>query len=79
MIVQCSTCKKWFEDVYRYTFCPHDAFLANNSMFDGPFDDLNFSVHEDSYLSDTHPPPERVFEAHKKSVTFEGFYRRPSA
>ena len=48
MVVQCSDCKKWFEDVYRSTICPHDAFLANDGQ-------NNFSVHDDAYLSNVAP------------------------
>ncbi len=30
MIVLCATCGTCFDDVYRWTFCPHDTFAAND-------------------------------------------------
>lgn len=48
MIVQCAKCKKYFDDEFRFTFCPHEAFAANDGK-------NNFHVHEDSYLSDRKP------------------------
>lgn len=55
MVRQCEKCKKWFEDVFRLTFCPHDTFLANDG-------NNNFFVHEDAYLSDKEPS--NKFAAH---------------
>lgn len=34
----------FFEDEYRFTFCPHEAFLANDGR-------NNFAVHHEAYLS----------------------------
>lgn len=48
MIQQCEECKKWFEDIFRDTSCPHKAFPANDG-------NNNFHVHEDAYLSDIEP------------------------
>jgi hypothetical protein len=48
MIVQCDTCKKYFEDEYRSTLCPHVAFLANDG-------NNNFSINDDAYIGDLHP------------------------
>jgi hypothetical protein len=48
MIVQCKDCKKYYDDQFRYTICPHDTFLANDGR-------NNFMYHEDSYLSDKKP------------------------
>lgn len=44
MIVQCQACRMFFEDEYRFTFCPHEAFLANDGR-------NNFAVHHEAYLS----------------------------
>ena len=44
MIVQCDRCDTKFEDEYRSTLCPHNAFAAN--------DDNNvFTVHNDAYIN----------------------------
>lgn len=53
MIIKCTSCPKWFEDVFRSI-----AFPANDG-------NNNFAVHDDAYLSDDAPPKERIFEAHK--------------
>lgn len=45
MIVQCDKCSKYFDDEFRLTFCPHNAFAANDGK-------NNFKVYSDSYLSD---------------------------
>lgn len=58
MIVQCPECKKWLDDVFRDTICPHEAFPANDGK-------NNFTAHHDAYLSDEAPPRNRVFEDHK--------------
>lgn len=58
MIVQCKDCRTWFEDVYRNTWCPHDAFAANDG-------NNRFRRHTDSYLSDEAPPENCIFEAHR--------------
>lgn len=57
MIIKCPDCSKYFEDVFRSTECPHAAFDANDG-------ENNFSVHEESYLSEGEPPEGRIFEAH---------------
>ena len=59
MIVKCAKCDKWFEDVYRDTWCLHDALPANDGKG-------NFVVHDDAYLSTTEPPEDRVYEAHRE-------------
>jgi hypothetical protein len=58
MIVKCLTCGVHYEDVYRSTLCPHEAFTANDG-------ENNFSVHDDAYLSKDESPEDRVFEAHR--------------
>jgi hypothetical protein len=57
MIIRCQACNKYFEDVFRSVMCPHDTFMANDG-------NNNFAKHEDSYLSQTAPSPDRIFEAH---------------
>ena len=52
MIVQCGDCGMWFEDVFRSTVCPHEAFPANDG-------NNNFSRHWDSYLSHRSPEHDR--------------------
>ena len=42
-IVTCPACLSTYEDTYRFTFCPHDAFAANNG-------DNTFTVHHDALL-----------------------------
>ena len=49
MIVQCPKCRRYFDDQYRWTICPHNTFAANDG-------ENNFCHHFDSYLSDG--PPE---------------------
>jgi len=44
MIRKCPTCPMYYDDEYRLTLCPHDAFPANDGA-------NNFAVHEDAYLS----------------------------
>jgi hypothetical protein len=61
MIVRCPCCERYFEDVYRSTACPHDAFPANDG-------ENNFAVHDDSYLSFEEPAIDRVFEAHMRKI-----------
>lgn len=48
MIVQCKKCWVFFEDVYRSTVCPHDAFPSNDG-------NNNFTVHTNAYLSQEPP------------------------
>lgn len=48
MIVQCPTCRTYYDDTYRWTICPHDPFLANDG-------NNNFSTHPESYLSLVRP------------------------
>ena len=45
MIVKCQKCNRYFDDEFRTTICPHNAFSANDG-------NNNFEVHHDSYLSD---------------------------
>lgn len=52
MIVLCFKCGMHFEDQFRTTICPHEAFPANDG-------NNNFKMHDDAYLSleppkDTH-------------------------
>jgi len=50
MIVKCcDKCKRHFDDTYRWTFCPHDTFMANNECD-------SFRHYHESYL-DADPPP----------------------
>ena len=42
MIVLCDDCGLYFEDVYRSTVCPHNAFPANDGH-------NNFTVHEEAF------------------------------
>ena len=44
MIVKCRECEMYYDDTFRWTFCPHEAFSANDGK-------NNFRVHEDAYLS----------------------------
>lgn len=47
MVVTCTHgCGRKFDDEYRTTLCPHDAFLANDGK-------NHFAVHHDSYLEPT--------------------------
>lgn len=43
MIVYCEVCERYFEDEFRSTVCPHNAFPANDG-------DNNFAIHEGTYL-----------------------------
>ena len=45
MIVYCQKCRRRFDDEFRLTYCPHDAFLANDGK-------NNFRVHHDAFLSE---------------------------
>lgn len=58
MVVKCEGCGKWFEDVFRSTICPHDAFPANMG-------DNTFEIHDEAYLSDVEPDPALIFAAHQ--------------
>jgi hypothetical protein len=44
MIVLCPTCGRHYDDTYRWTYCPHDTFAANDGA-------NNFRHHPESYLS----------------------------
>lgn len=44
MIVTCSTCRRRFDDEYRWTICPHDTFAANDGK-------NNFAHHPEAFLS----------------------------
>lgn len=48
MIVQCDKCKVYYDDEFRFTFCPHQAFNANDG-------NNNFKVHNDAYISKDPP------------------------
>lgn len=48
MIVQCADCKKYFDDTYRMTYCPHEVFLANDGS-------NKFRYNWDAYLSSDAP------------------------
>ncbi len=50
MIVRCATCLKYFDDTFRWTFCPHATFAANDGQ-------NQFAYHPESYLRDTEPGP----------------------
>lgn len=58
MIRQCDNCLVWFEDVFRYTSCPHDTFPANDG-------NNNFKHYGNSYLSKQKPSENHIFGAHK--------------
>ncbi len=49
MIVKCNTCRKYFDDEFRMTYCPHDTFAANDG-------NNNFWHHPESHLSSTRRP-----------------------
>ena len=53
MVVYCEDCERYFEDEFRSTVCPHNAFPANDG-------DNNFTVHDDAYLSEPLPQGEGV-------------------
>lgn len=44
MIVQCGKCDTYYDDEFRFTFCPHDAFPANDGK-------NNFVIHDEAYRS----------------------------
>jgi hypothetical protein len=44
MIVSCDKCGARFDDEYRWTFCPHNTFAANDGR-------NNFAHHPNSYIS----------------------------
>ena len=48
MIVRCERCRLYFDDEFRWTYCPHHTFSANNGRD-------QFQHHPESYL-DPHPP-----------------------
>ena len=48
MIVQCDSCKRYFDNEFRLTYCPHDTFAANDGK-------NNFAHHPESYLSSEAP------------------------
>lgn len=48
MIVQCEKCKKYLDDEFRTTVCPHEAFRANDGA-------NRFAYHHESYLSAKSP------------------------
>lgn len=52
MIIQCEMCRKYFDDQFRWTYCPHDVFAANDGK-------NNFAFHPESYLSND-PPPDQL-------------------
>lgn len=45
MIVYCNKCKKYYDDEFRLTYCPHQVFPANDGK-------NNFEWKYDSYISD---------------------------
>ena len=60
MIVQCTKCKKFFEDMFRSTICPHDTFPANDGT-------NHFYHHPEAYLSELDP---------EKDLSPEGFRKK---
>jgi hypothetical protein len=48
MIVFCLECRRYYDDQYRLTYCPHEAFNANDGQ-------NNFAYNLDAYLSDDAP------------------------
>jgi len=48
VIVQCDSCKRYFDNEFRLTYCPHDTFAANDGK-------NNFVHHPESYLSSEAP------------------------
>ncbi len=46
MIVKCPECRWYFDDEFRWTFCPHETFPANDG-------ENHFEHYEDSYLAET--------------------------
>lgn len=53
MIVKCNHCGIWYDDTYRWTFCPHDTFLANNG-------NNQFSHNKSSYRDIKSPDMKRT-------------------
>ena len=53
MIVRCEKCRKYFDDEFRLTYCPHDTFPANDGH-------NHFEHHRDSYLDDEAPSKVRM-------------------
>lgn len=51
MIVKCTSCLMWFDDSYRFVYCPHDTFAANDG-------ENNFRHHPESYC-DSRDPKDR--------------------
>jgi len=49
MIVKCESCKKFYDDEFRTTTCPHETFPANDGR-------NHFRHHLESYLSESPPP-----------------------
>ena len=43
MRLQCAKCEWWFDDEFRDTYCPHEAFPANDGR-------NNFAKHHEAYL-----------------------------
>lgn len=64
MIVQCPTCQKYYDDEYRYTFCPHESFAANDGR-------NNFTVHTDSYLHTEAPDVTGIHRFRSKRIDNE--------
>lgn len=60
MIVGCDSCGARFEDTYRSTLCPHNAFPANDG-------NNVFTVHEESYLERSSRYDEAYFLHGKQS------------
>ena len=52
MIAQCDSCKRYFDNEFRLTYCPHGTFAANDG-------NNNFVHHPESYLSEV---PKRAQE-----------------
>ena len=55
MITHCKQCLMYFDDEFRSTLCPHQAFPANDG-------NNNFAVYEDAYLSNSHPTDKQAYE-----------------
>ena len=65
MIVACQTCGLRFEDYYRSTLCPHDAFAANDG-------NNVFSIHDDAYLeNNTMLEPQTLTAEYMKQIAKE--------
>ena len=61
MVITCSKCGARFEDEYRTTVCPHDAFLANDGH-------NNFAVHHDALLVPAKPLNDGDFALTQKAL-----------